>query len=40
MPFDSLPDTLPYWKESQVTPEEYAARIEARQVGIARRMLS
>jgi hypothetical protein len=38
--FESLPDTLPYWKESQVTPEEYAARIEARQVGIARRMIS
>ncbi len=40
VPFDSLPDTLPYWKESQVSSEDYAARIEARQVGIARRMLS
>jgi hypothetical protein len=40
VPFDSLVDALPYWKESQVTQEDYTARIEARQVGIARRMLS
>ena len=38
--FDELPDRLPYWKESQVTPEDYTDRIEARQVGIARRMIS
>jgi hypothetical protein len=40
VPFDALPDELPYWKESQVSDEEHATRIEARQVGIARRMLS
>lgn len=38
--FDALPDLLPYWKESQVTSAEYAARIAARQQGVARRMLS
>jgi hypothetical protein len=40
VPFDSLEDTLPFHKESRVTAEEYAARIAARQVGVARRMLS
>jgi hypothetical protein len=40
VPFESLADALPYWKESQVTSKHYAARIEARQVGIARRMIS
>ena len=40
VPFDSLQDTLPFHKEARVTAEEYAARIAARQVGVARRMLS
>jgi hypothetical protein len=38
--FDSLEDNLPYYKESQVTADEYATRIASRQTGIARRMLS
>jgi hypothetical protein len=40
VPFDSLEQTLPYFKESRVSPEEYADRIAARQEGVARRMLS
>jgi hypothetical protein len=40
VPFESLEQTLPYYKESQVTAEEYADRIAARQEGVARRMLS
>jgi hypothetical protein len=40
VPFASLEQTLPYYKESQVTAEEYADRIAARQEGVARRMLS
>jgi hypothetical protein len=38
--FDSLEETLPYYKESQVTKAQYTERIAARQTGIARRMLS
>ncbi len=38
--FGSLAESLPFHKESRVTPEEYAARIAARQEGVARRMLS
>jgi len=37
---DELFDLVPRLEEQRVTPEEYAARIEARQVGVARRMLS
>jgi len=33
-------DLFPRLEEQRVTPEEYTARIEARQVGVARRMLS
>jgi hypothetical protein len=40
VPFDSVPSHLPHFSENQVTPEQYAGRIEARQVGIARRMIS
>jgi hypothetical protein len=40
VPFDSLPERLPHVAEKQVTPEEYTARIAARQIGIARRMIS
>jgi hypothetical protein len=38
VPFDSVRELLPF--DQSVTPEEYAARIEARQVGVARRMIS
>jgi hypothetical protein len=38
--FDDLATHLPYLEDNRVTPEEYAARIAARQVGIARRMIS
>ena len=38
VPFDEVTKHLPF--DQSVTPEQYAARIEARQVGIARRMIS
>jgi hypothetical protein len=38
--FDDLAQRLPFHAESQVTAGEYAARIAARQDGVARRMLS
>lgn len=38
VPFDEVASRLPY--DQSVTDKEYAARIEARQVGIARRMIS
>ncbi|HLN75752.1 MAG TPA: hypothetical protein VK204_01830 [Nocardioidaceae bacterium] len=37
---DELADVLPYYESQRVTPAEYAKRIEARQVGVARRMIS
>jgi hypothetical protein len=40
VPFDELPSRLPHHVENQISPEEYTARIAARQVGIARRMIS
>jgi hypothetical protein len=40
VPFDELPAHLPHLEDNRVTPEEYTARIAARQVGIARRMIS
>lgn len=40
VPFDSLPTALPHHAERQIDAEDYRARIEARQVGIARRMIS
>jgi len=40
VPFDEVPSHLPFYESNRVTAEEYAARIEARQVGIARRMIS
>ncbi len=36
----ALPARLPFHEESTVTPEQYAARIAARQEGVARRMIS
>ncbi|HEX2894540.1 MAG TPA: hypothetical protein VHO29_11105 [Marmoricola sp.] len=38
--FDEVPKHLPYFEDNRVTPEQYTARIAARQVGIARRMIS
>ena len=40
VPFDEVASRLPHLEANRVTPEEWAARIEARQVGIARRMIS
>ena len=40
MGFDELADRLPYAAQNAVDASEWAARIEARQVGIARRMIS
>ena len=40
VPFDDVPSRLPFHAENTIGPDEYAARIEARQVGIARRMIS
>lgn len=40
VPFDEVADHLPHVDSNRVTPEEYTARIAARQVGIARRMIS
>ncbi|HEY0904428.1 MAG TPA: hypothetical protein VGE14_11115 [Marmoricola sp.] len=38
--FDEVRTRLPHFESNRVTPEEYTARIAARQVGIARRMIS
>jgi hypothetical protein len=38
--FDDVADHLPHLEDNRVSPEEYTARIAARQVGIARRMIS
>jgi len=38
--FDDLPQHLPHYESNRVSPEQYAARIADRQVGIARRMIS
>ena len=40
VPFDSLSSRLPYFEENQISLDDYSARIAARQVGIARRMIS
>lgn len=39
IPVAELPDRLPFYGEARITPEEYAARIAARQVAVANRML-
>ncbi len=38
--YDDLSTRLPHYQHNQITPEKYAERIAARQLGIARRMLS
>jgi hypothetical protein len=40
VPFESLSERLPHFEENQITANDYTARIAARQVGIARRMIS
>ncbi|CAM3320013.1 hypothetical protein NODU109028_11325 [Nocardioides dubius] len=40
VPFDKVADHLPHFAQNQITDEAWAARIEARQVGVARRMIS
>lgn len=40
VPFEEVGSRLPYYSENQISPSDYRARIEARQVGVARRMLS
>jgi hypothetical protein len=40
VPFDEVASRLPHLDSNRVTPDEYTARIAARQVGIARRMIS
>ncbi|MDQ4085277.1 MAG: hypothetical protein M3165_05615 [Actinomycetota bacterium] len=39
MPFDELPRRLPFHDEARVSPQQYAARIAARQAATADRML-
>lgn len=38
--FEDLAEKVPYFDEQRVSPEQYAARIAERQVGVARRMIS
>jgi hypothetical protein len=40
VPFGDIASRLPHLEDNRVTPDEYTARIVARQVGIARRMIS
>jgi hypothetical protein len=37
--FDELPDRLPYYKESRITPQDWKVRIAGRQAAVAERML-
>lgn len=37
--FDELPNRLPYYTQSRITPQDWAARIAARQAAVAERML-
>lgn len=39
VPFDELPQRLPYHHAQQVTPQQWAARIATRQTAVAKRML-
>ncbi|HET6154242.1 MAG TPA: hypothetical protein VFE15_14965 [Marmoricola sp.] len=38
--FADVPQHLPHYEDNRVSPEQYSTRIAARQVGIARRMIS
>ena len=39
VPFTEIPERLPYYDGARVSPEEWRARIAARQAAIAERML-
>jgi hypothetical protein len=39
VPCDGLPGRLPYYQRARVSPEEWRARIAARQAAVAERML-
>ena len=39
VPFGEVPGWLPYYDEARVSPEEWRARIAARQAAVAERML-
>jgi hypothetical protein len=39
VPFDELPRRLPFYDSARVTPQEWRARIAARQVALAERMI-
>jgi hypothetical protein len=39
VPFDELPDRLPYYASAQVSPQQWRDRIAARQAAVATRML-
>jgi hypothetical protein len=39
VPFAEIPDQLPYYRQARVSPDEWRARIAARQAAVAERML-
>jgi hypothetical protein len=39
MPAGRLPELLPHYEQARIAPEEYRARIAARQAAVANRML-
>lgn len=39
VPVADLPERLPFYDQARVTPEQWRARIAARQVAVAERML-
>jgi len=39
IPFAEVADRLPYYQQARVSPEEWRARIAARQAAVADRML-
>ena len=39
VPFGEIPDLLPHYQDARVSPQEWRARIAARQAAVAERML-
>lgn len=39
VPFDAVPDTLPFYEQSRIDPDDYRARIAARRAAVAERMV-
>jgi hypothetical protein len=39
IPFAEIPDLLPYYQDARLSPEEWRARIAARQAAVAERMV-